>query len=193
MNNNKKLRPNLLDPILEKKIIKTLKPPKEDYWAPTKNIFQNIYQNYIRPNVYLIIIIVIICLILLYRYRMIRNDRAKKIDEMNQSHAYNHQYLQENFQSNIVQPVIVQPAIVQPSVAQQNSVLDQYANMVLNVYNEQKEESREPRLKKINERMKPAKIKGSNTDSIKRQPGPRFAYPIYPYAKGGILTPAGRR
>ena len=46
MNNNKYPKPNLLDPIMCEKIIKTLNPPPEDYWAPTKNSFQSFYQNF---------------------------------------------------------------------------------------------------------------------------------------------------
>ena len=46
MNANKKIKPNLLDPIIEKKIVKTLNPQEEDYWGPTKNVFQHFYQKH---------------------------------------------------------------------------------------------------------------------------------------------------
>ncbi len=32
MNKNNRLKPNLLDPVIKQKIIKTLNPVKEDYW-----------------------------------------------------------------------------------------------------------------------------------------------------------------
>ncbi len=80
MNQTKHLKPNLLDPILEKKIINTLNPPQDNYWEPTKNIFHNIYKKYIRPNITLVIIFIIILLLLLYRYRIIKNKRVNKLD-----------------------------------------------------------------------------------------------------------------
>ena len=54
--------------------------------------------------------------------------------------------------------------------------------MLLNLYNQQKEDAREPRIKHFNSRMQP----------VPRQ-GPKFAYPMYPYAKGGSLAPSGTR
>lgn len=76
MNINKRLKPNLIDPIMEQKIIKTLKPP--DYWAPTKNVFNEFYKDYIRPNMVLIIIIIFICMLLFYRYWTIKNERINE-------------------------------------------------------------------------------------------------------------------
>jgi len=75
MNNNKHLKPNLLDPIVEKKIMKTLNPPKEDYWAPTKNGFKSVYDKFIRPNIGLVIFIIIIIFFLIYRFRSIKKKR----------------------------------------------------------------------------------------------------------------------
>lgn len=121
MNTNKRLKPNLLDPAIPQKIIKTLNPPKPDYWAPTKSTFQNIYQNYIRPNFGLIIVIIIICLLLLYRYRVIKGDRENK------------QELK----------------IEQPKVIVSNPQIDEYTNTIINAYNQQKEILREPPIKYV--------------------------------------------
>ena len=74
-NNNKILKPNLVDPIVEQRIIKTLNPPVEDYWAPTKNSFQSFFRKYIKPNIVFIIIIILFILYLFYRYRMIKKTR----------------------------------------------------------------------------------------------------------------------
>lgn len=76
MNINKRLKPNLIDPIMEQKIIKTLKPA--DYWAPTKNVLHDFYKDYIKPNIILIIIIIFICMLLFYRYWTIKNERINE-------------------------------------------------------------------------------------------------------------------
>ena len=75
MNIRKYIRPNLLDPMLERRIIKTLNPAKPDYWAPTKNVAKNFFQNFVKQNIWLIIFIVIIILFLIYRYRVIKKNR----------------------------------------------------------------------------------------------------------------------
>lgn len=79
--NNKRLKPNLLDPAIEKRIIKTLRPEQEDYWEPTKNTFQSIYSDYIQPNIYFVIFLVLVFLLLLYRYRIIQKNRNENYYE----------------------------------------------------------------------------------------------------------------
>lgn len=163
MNHNKRLKPKLLDPILQKKIIKTLKPPKEDYWAPTKNVFQIFYQDYIKPNIYLILFIILICILLLYRYRMTQREREK-----NNTVVVNHYHTEPT--KNSVDTNIL-PELVQ------NQTVNTYTDIVMNAYNQQKEDLREPLISR------------KETDSK----GPKFAYPMYPYAKGGTLTPSTKR
>ena len=162
MNNNKRLKPNLIDPLIGKKIVRTLKPPQEDYWAPTKNSFQTIYQKYIKPNTVLIILLVIFLIWLFWRYRLIKNQRQIS-------------------PSKLVTPAndLVKQTLCSGDV-QENT--NEYANLLLQLYNQQKEQTREPRVKQFNNRVQPAKIDQ-----------PKFAYPMYPYAKGGSLAPSGTR
>jgi|SRR5271154_4061104 len=171
MNKNNRLKPNLLDPIIKQKIIKTLNPVKEDYWEPTKNIFQTFYQKYIRPNIYLILFIIFILLVLLYRYRVIQKDRQKNTEMANE--------MPDNEMPN-----------------NESNEINDYTNLIMTAYNQQKEDSREPPIKKFSERVEPAPIKtnlkNNLKNNLKKNQMPRFAYPIYPYAKGGSLAPAGQ-
>jgi hypothetical protein len=163
MNNNKRLKPNLLDPIIEKKIIKTLKPPQEDYWAPTKSSFQSFYKNYIRSNMMLVIFIIIIIMFLIYRYRVTKRERETKQLEK----IYENMYHTERSVIPEKQQAIQLP---------KNDV-NEYTNLLLALYNQQKENLREPNIKKFNDRMNPA-----------LNNGPKFAYPMYPYAEGGSFV-----
>lgn len=149
MNNIKHIKPNLIDPILEKKIIKTLNPPKEDYWGPAKNGMQTFYQKYIKPNIILVIIIILIILFLIYRYRSIKKDR--KLQQM-----------QQYYQS--------QPNITNNNTKISKQEIDNYSDLLLTYYNQQKEMMREPTIK-------------SNA---------KLAYPMYPYIQGS-LVPSGSR
>lgn len=158
MNNNKHLKPKLLDPIIEKKIIKTLKPVKEDYWAPTKNGFRTAYENYIRPNFFLVFFIILIILFLIYRYRIISNRRQiakieKSLDTLDGSQVSSYTIDKKNHS---------------------NTNNDNYTELLLYLYNDQKEKMREPPTK-------------SNNIS------PKFAYPMYPYARGGSLSPSNSK
>ncbi len=62
---------------------------------------------------------------------------------------------------------------------------DEINNLIMTVYNQQKEDSREPPIKKFSERVEPAPIKKNQV--------PRFAYPLYPYAKGGAYGSQNER
>lgn len=126
MNRDKRLKPNLVDHVLEKKIIKTLNPPKEDYWAPTKNIFQNFYQNYIKPNISVVIFIIIILLLLLYRYKTTQTRRTKR-----QNEYVNDNQLKHNFEDT--------------------NINNDYTKLLLSSYNQQKEILREPKINVINQ------------------------------------------
>lgn len=159
MNNNKRLKPNLLDPIIGQKIIKTLNPPVEDYWAPTKNNFVSFYHNYIKQNTSLIIMIVIIILFLIYRYRITKKERESLELEQN--------YLSTE---NTLPPRQAQKTIPKEE-------LNEYTNMLLNFYNQQKETLREPSIE---------------TKQIQKGTGVKLAYPMYPYSKGS-LAPSGSR
>jgi hypothetical protein len=164
MNNSKRLKPNLLDPDIEKKIIRTLKPPKEDYWGPTKNMFQIFWFDYIVPNKYLVLFIIFIILVLIYRYQIIRKNRINP----NQSSQ--------------------QQQIQTPSCSTNSNIknANDEADLLLYAYNKQKEASIEPQPIKQNMR--------SNHKSYgyeRKKSG--FAYPMYPYVKGGSLAPSGKR
>ncbi|AZL89263.1 hypothetical protein QKC54_gp0569 [Megavirus baoshan] len=149
---NKPLKPNLVDPIFEKKIIKTLNPTVQDYWAPTKIGLRYLFQNFIRPNILLIIFLIIIALLLFYRYQVVKNNReTKKLEQMYPGKSNN------NNNNNI------------DASADINSV-DKYKDVLLYLYNQQKETMREPKTKK----------KHDITDN--------FAYPVYPYK--GSLSPS---
>lgn len=81
------IKPNLLDPIIGQKIIKTFKPPKSDYWAPVKNSLRSFYQKYIRTNIILVIIIIFIIFFLIYRYHVVK--KRKETLELNGINEYN--------------------------------------------------------------------------------------------------------
>lgn len=157
MNQNKKLKPNLLDPLLEKKIIKTLTPVQDDYWGPTKNFLKNVFEKYIKPNIFLIIIIIIIVILLIYRYRITKKDRQKK-ETMN--HESRENIVHDNKDELIKKQI------------------NDYANLVLAAYNRQKEDEREP-------------IVNHRFISKKSDSTMNFAYPMFPYAKGGTLMSPG--
>lgn len=137
-------KPDLVDPILEQKVIKTLKPVKPDYWMPTKNVAKSFYQDYIRPNILFIIIFICICLFLLYRYRVVRKEKVGTVIQS--------------------KPVSAQ--------------LEAYANLVIDAYNQQKENLREPVM--------------PSPRPIPKQTETTFAYPVYPYSEG-TLEPGGKR
>lgn len=159
MNYNKHIKPNLLEPIISKKIIRTLNPPKEDYWEPTKNTMTQFYHNYIFPNILLILFIIFVLILLFYRYRITKKEREDKP--------------QENFKSEL-------PIINQENSSKISETMYMYPNAqtLFDTYNFQKEEAREPQIKKFSTRVNPA---------------PRFAYPLYPYTKGGKLSPSSSK
>ncbi len=144
MDNYKYLKPKLVDPIIGKKIIKTLTPPKKDYWEPTKNTCQSFYQNYIKPNIIIIIFIIFVLILLFYRYRVVKEER-------------------ENKKLNIV--ITEQYVPVNNKSANTNNYQDEYAKLLVYLYNQQKEKLREPLI--------------SNN--------PKLAYPMYPYSKGSLV------
>lgn len=181
MNVNKHVKPNLLDPIIEKKIVKTLNGPDNDYWAPAKTTAASFFDTYIRPHIVLVIFIALIILFLIYRYRMIKSDREiKRIEEEYAAKYSNYNtYVGKNtggpniparinkniqaMQTNYVTPT-------QPTVPAINT------DLLLQYYNQQKELSREPTQKSC----------GDHTNV--KQSSQKNAYPIYPY-DNGILTP----
>lgn len=162
--NNKLPKPNLIDPIIRKRIMKTLMPEKPDYWGPTRNSFRSFYNNIIKQNIPLVIFVIFIILFLIYRYRATKRERNEKTisDEQNV------------------------PLVATPPLGKQNAdrkpdpSTDEYAKLLLQYYNQEKESAREPVIKKFSTRMDPA-------------PGPKLAYPMYPYTKGGSLLPGGSR
>lgn len=172
MNKPIKLKPNLVDPELIRKIKKTLRPPQEDYWEPTKNTFQTLYDNYIVPNISIIIVIIIIIVILVYRYYMVKREREQKklMQKNTPKQQINSQYnlqQQYNSQYNLQQ----QQMQMQPQLPIVN---EDQKQAVMNLYNQTKEAEREIAVQKRNNKH-------------------GFAYPMYPYVKGGTLTPSGKK
>jgi len=169
----KRLQPNLIDPIIGKKIVKTLNPPIQDYWKPTKMTFLSFYQDYIKPNIYLVIFICIILILLLYRYRVIQTERE------NNEHMSN---IENNTATNIVS--VTTPthsrAIVSVPKPKVSVIQKEHANALLQLYDKQKEDSRDNET--VASSLKKFKYKK-----------PRLAYPMYPYTKGGSLVPAAAR
>ena len=170
MNINKRLKPDLLDPKYKDKITRTLTKPQRDYWKPTKNFFQSIYENYIQPNIYFFILLIIIIILLLCRYRMIQNQRIEEAFRIEQD----------------------------VSVSQQvNSAT--MSDIAMDIYRRSKEDATEPRIKieKNTSRVEwatPEKTFAQLQNAAAKKPlnKPQFAYPIYPYAKGTLLPPTAR-
>lgn len=73
----RKIKPNLIDNALPKRIISTLNPP--DQWGPTKGLMRYVFDEYVVPNKGLIICLIILALLLLYRYRSTKNRRDEII------------------------------------------------------------------------------------------------------------------
>ena len=162
MNNNKHLKPNLIDPLIERKIMKTLKPPENDYWKPAKSSFKSFFEVYVKPNIGLVIMIVIIIIFLIYRYRIIQKEREARELEMTYKKIYGieipvNNQIQQNNQNKIQQ--------------KNTAEINEYTDLLLQLYNQQKEKLREPRIKNQT----------------------KFAYPMYPYAQGGSLAPSNNR
>jgi len=136
--NIQRLKPDLLNPILKQKIIQTINPPREDYWGPVKDLFSDIYMDYIKPNIYLVIFIIIIIIILIYRYNVTQEKRRLQLLHP-RLHHNNNTINDKQIDSN---------------------------DLALLIYNQQKENSREPSI---------------NTSN-------GYAYPIYPhYGSNGYL------
>ena len=148
MYNRKHIKPDLLDTVIGKKIIKTLKPPADDYWEPTRNGLASAWDNYIRPNIWFIVGVVVIIVFLIYRYRSIKAEReAQKVADIYKSYygpyvGPNGRRL-PNFSSNSNMPENWSPSEYIPG--RPKTSMDQYADMVLEIYNYQKENAREPK------------------------------------------------
>lgn len=119
------LKPKLLDPLLQKKIINTLNPQKDTYWQPIKTEFNNIYNKYISRNLFFIIIILFFLLFLFYRYRITQIERIKLL--------YNQHLSQKDEYSKAIK--------------------DEYSKAVVDLYDKQKEYMREPLVKKLSSRV----------------------------------------
>lgn len=144
--NYKRLKPNLLDPLVESKIRKTLMPVKDDYWAPVRSSGTSFVQNIVKKNIGLIILIIIIILFLIYRYRVIKKEREMK---------------------ELEERITLKNTTIPNSIT--NLEMKQYADILLAMYNQQKEYATEPRLKSKNI-------------------NPNLSYPIYPYSKGKLVS-----
>src|ERR1700747_2600400 len=78
--NSPKIKPNLIESKVDNKINEIInKHKEEDYWEPTKTAFEVFYDNYIKGHGTMIFFIVLTIIFLLYRYRMIQNDKINKM------------------------------------------------------------------------------------------------------------------
>lgn len=188
----KYIRPNLVEPILKQKIVKTLNPKVEDYWAPTKNTAQSFVRNYIKPNMWFFIVLLIFGLFLLYRYRMIKrkNEDIRSEASANTSDVTNSQLTKSNTDTensnstSASNSAYSSSASLLPSSTYSsdteisNKEAQEYANMIMYLYDKQKDSLREPINRNFSNRMLPAKSK--------------LAYPTYPYGKGSLI-PSGSK
>ena len=188
---NKPLKPNLLDPLLTQKIVKTLKPQTQDYWGPTKNFAQTIYQKIIKPNIYFFLFILFIIIVLLFRYRNIKLERE------------NREYMTTttNINASVYSPyqsVYSGDKNLSNMLLQGNLFNLPDADMAVLLYEQQKELLREPKLKRsgkyrLNESDSDSKSKKVRSDYGSSDTKPGFAYPVYPNFPGGTLSAAKKR
>jgi hypothetical protein len=173
MNINQRLKPNLVDPKYKAKISRTLNPPQNDYWKPTKNVAQTIWADYIRPNVWFFVFLVFVLVLLLYRYRTIQNQR-----------------MEESF--------ITEP---KPEINLDEKLLD-YSDVALDIYHHQKECAVEPKTNTNSKKSRvkwatPANEQGQWGQQTQQAqlapPNPKIAYPMFGYSKGGTLIPPSHR
>lgn len=98
MNEVKRIKPNLLDPVLQKKIINKLKPPVVDYWGPAKSGIRIFYEKYIKPNIGLFLFLLVIIFFFIYRYRSVKKERERKeLENIIQTHSHENEntYIKE--------------------------------------------------------------------------------------------------
>lgn len=72
------LKPKLLDPLLQRKIINTLNPQTNN-WILLKSASKDFYDNYIYKNMFLIILVLLLLLFLFYRYRITKLERTREM------------------------------------------------------------------------------------------------------------------
>lgn len=118
-------KPSLLDPKIEQRIIRTLNPPVGDYWQPAKSGFGDFFQKYIKPNITIVIVICIIALFLIYRYHSVKKEKEMR-------------HIASMYKSTIKAPV-------QKPIDVSELSNDDYANILLHLYNMQKDTAREPK------------------------------------------------
>lgn len=225
MYNKKHLKPNLMDPLIDQKIMKTLgnkKQISEDYWEPTRVGLFTFWEKYILPNIWIIIVILIVVIFLIYRYRSVKSEREEKemLEKYNAFNAYNHSNYRGDYNYyHPHHPHYPNPRDLKNSKKdkdEEKSMVDQYTQMLLDLYEFQKEQILEPSkpsnrdYRKPNRSRKPSRpyhddpynqpytkdnswfTKSDSYDLIypsRDQRKPSLAYPMHPYGDG-ILTPS---
>ena len=71
------LKPNLVDPSFKLKLDDKFKA-QGGVWDSTKSSITNFYNNYIKPNIWIIILVIVIIAILIYRYRVTKNRKEEE-------------------------------------------------------------------------------------------------------------------
>lgn len=180
---NKRIKPDLVDAKIIRKLNHVVNPSK-DYWEPTKNVFKSFYENYIKPNFYFFLFVIIFLFFLLYRYKMVRDEKIEEeISDFDKSSLHHFANGIENYQQYYVNYV---------NEPQARPIIERtYTDILFDAYNKSKELSYEP---KINTSKKKNKIGWAQYDKEKhsnyafnQKPQMRLAYPVYPYIKGGTL------
>lgn len=73
-----KIKPNLLDPKIEREISQSLGVVHVDYWNPIKRGTNYIYQKVIRKNLLFFIIFGAVVIFLIFRYFRVKKNKSKK-------------------------------------------------------------------------------------------------------------------
>lgn len=123
----KYIKPDLINPVIRQRIIKTIQPPGETQWKPVKKFFSSLYEDYIIPNIYLVLFIIFVIFVLIYRYKITRDNRKKSSKESN---------------SEIISPDNQQKEAVKDLVNKKE--INQIPDLAMLMYNQQKEHLREP-------------------------------------------------
>lgn len=158
------LKPNLVDSLIKKRIIKTLKPVPQDYWAPTKTTFRSLFESIIKPNLFFIIFFIVILILLYYRYHDTKKKRKEESLDTTNKIVETDTFVEDfNIQCTDKKCVIT------PKIKNESNVL-------LSMYMKEKEKMREPYVK-----------------NIEREISSKEAYPTYPNILNKNLVPAKQR
>lgn len=131
----KYIKPDLVNPVIRQRIIKTIQPPGKTQWKPVKKFFSSLYEDYIIPNIYLVLFIIFVIFVLIYRYKITRDNRKKSSKESNSK-------LLDHLNAEITSPNNQQKEVVKDLINKKE--INQIPDLAMLMYNQQKEHLREP-------------------------------------------------